>query len=144
MAVNRKARIIVLISGSGNHADDLHRTFPILMNEGTNLQAIIDACQNKYIPAEVMRVISNRKDAYGLARAQKASPPIPTLVHSLYGYKKRYPDNFPLARELYDDKLASLVLKDKPDLVVCAGFMHVLTPKFLNPIAEADIPVINL
>lgn len=88
--------------------------------QGTNLQALIDACNNSSLLGQIVRVISNRKDAYGLTRAQKSTPPIPTLVHSLYKYKKRNPEDVPLAREQYDEKLASLVLEDEPDTVVCA------------------------
>lgn len=48
------------------------------------------------------------------------------------------------ARSEYDAELASLVLADSPQLVVCAGFMHILTPLFLDPLSKAGIPVINL
>lgn len=113
-------------------------------NLGTNLQALIDACSNGSLQGQIIHILSNRKDAKGLIRAQNAEPPIPTTVHSLYAYKKRNHDDTPLAREQYDNELASLVLESKPDIVVCAGFMHVLTPVFLNPVSEAGIPVINL
>ncbi|HNA22724.1 MAG TPA: formyltransferase family protein, partial [Agitococcus sp.] len=48
-------KIVVLISGSGS-----------------NLQAIIDACQSGYIAGQVVGVLSNKADAYGLVRAQQA------------------------------------------------------------------------
>lgn len=135
-------KITVLISGSG-----------------TNLQALIDACSTPSLPnTQIIRVISNRKDAYGLQRAEKAK--IPILYHNLISYKKRYPDTtsnseksiegvpsaptFAEARSVYDKDLAELVLKDEPDLVVCAGWMHILAPTFLDPLASANVPVINL
>jgi phosphoribosylglycinamide formyltransferase len=48
------------------------------------------------------------------------------------------------AREKYDADLADLVLADEPDIVICAGWMHVLSPKFLDPLAAKKVPVINL
>ena len=48
------------------------------------------------------------------------------------------------AREKYDADLADLVLADEPDIVICAGWMHVLSPKFLDPLAARKVPVINL
>ncbi|KAG9604216.1 putative phosphoribosylglycinamide formyltransferase, partial [Aureobasidium melanogenum] len=80
-------------------------------------------------------------------RAQKAH--IPTAYHNLLEYKKRFPDaseskKFEHARSEYDRDLATLVLADKPDLVVCAGWMHILAPTFLEPLKEAAVPVINL
>jgi len=124
-------RITVLISGNG-----------------TNLQALIDACATNTLPSSsIVRVISNRKDAYGLIRAATATPPIPTIYHNLVKYKKEYPktdEGVQQARKAYDAELARLVLADRPDLVVCAGWMHILADDFLDPLKEADVPVINL
>lgn len=121
------AKILVLISGSG-----------------TNLQAIIDACDTPKLPcSQITHVISNRKNAYGLERCKNAS--IPTTVFSLLPYKKQYPDESD-AREHYDAALAKLILDlpDKPDIIICAGWMHILSPTFLAPIDKQDIPIINL
>ena len=49
-----------------------------------------------------------------------------------------------VARAAYDADLAKLVLADRPDLVVCAGWMHVLSPSFLTPVASSNVPIINL
>lgn len=126
------ARITVLISGNGS-----------------NLQALIDACCTDSLPnAEIVRVISDRKNAFGLQRAERAS--IPTAYHGIVPYKEKYPhpdDNkkqSQAAREAYDVDLAKIVLADKPDIAVCAGFMRILTPFFLNPIHESKTPTINL
>lgn len=121
-------RLTILISGSG-----------------TNLQAVIDAINAKTLPATVVRVISNRKEAYGLERAKKAG--IPTTYHNLLSYKKKHPnteEGVKKAREEYDIDLARLVLDDKPDLVVCLGFMYVLSKKFLDPMTSAGLETINL
>lgn len=129
-SVTKKHSITVLISGSG-----------------TNLQALIDACGEPPLEnAQITRVISNKKDAYGLTRAENAS--IATTYHNLVsgGYKKRHPDDIQKAREEYDFDLANLIIEDqpKPDLVVCAGWMHILSPKFVDALEKANVPVINL
>lgn len=119
------SRITVLISGNG-----------------TNLQALIDACSTAAIPdAQIVRVISDRKAAYGLIRATNAG--IPTCYHNFTKYKKEL-DDVTKAREIYDQALAEIVLADEPDLVVCAGWMRVLSPVFLESIAGTGVPVINL
>ena len=59
-------------------------------------------------------------------------------------YKKKFPDSIEDARSAYDEALAELVKADRPNLVVCAGWMHVFSPSFLEPMAAASIPVINL
>jgi phosphoribosylglycinamide formyltransferase len=124
----RQTRITVLISGSG-----------------TNLQALIDA-QEKILPkgAKIIRVISNKKDAFGITRAQAAN--IPTSYHNLLKYKKdpKFEGDVPRARVAYDEDLAKLVLRDEPDLVVCAGFMHILSPGFLEPLEKGNVKIINL
>jgi phosphoribosylglycinamide formyltransferase len=127
----RAARLTVLISGSGS-----------------NLQALINACQTTALPnAAIIRVISDRKDAYGLERAKQAG--IPTTYHGILPFKKKYPDtsenpHFQAARHAYDLELAEKVLADKPDIVICAGFMRILTTAFLDPVKRSDIPIINL
>ncbi|KAL3420249.1 phosphoribosylglycinamide formyltransferase [Phlyctema vagabunda] len=125
-------RITVLISGNGS-----------------NLQALIDAAAgSQLLPSvKIVRVISNKKNAYGLTRAEKAS--IPTLYHNLVAgkYVRSGETDATIkqkAREAYDSDLAEKVLQDKPDLVVCAGWMHILAPTFLEPLSTARVPVINL
>jgi phosphoribosylglycinamide formyltransferase len=126
----------------------------LISGNGTNLQAIIDACVASKIPnTSIVRVISNRKAAFGLQRAQKAQ--IPTTYHNLLVYKKKYPapvtpdgssEDFSDARKAYDADLAAIILEDRPTMVVCAGWMHILTPQFLTPLSNVKpaIPVINL
>ncbi|MDH5471508.1 MAG: phosphoribosylglycinamide formyltransferase [Gammaproteobacteria bacterium] len=95
--------IVVLISGSGS-----------------NLQAIIDAIAAKRLHAEVRAVISNRADAPGLQRAQKAGITTHVLNH------KDYPD-----RESFDQALIQIIDNYHPALVVLAGFMRILTDNFV-------------
>ena len=64
------------------------------------------------------------------------------FFHSnLIPYREKYADN---ARTEYDKDLAVVVLADKPDMVVCAGWMSILADTFLDPLAEANVPIINL
>jgi phosphoribosylglycinamide formyltransferase len=120
-----ETKITVLISGSG-----------------TNLQALIDNLPKVVPSSKIVRVISNRKAAYGLTRAQNAN--ISTAYHNLLSFKKKYPDDEAKAREEYDKELAALILKDEPDVVVCAGFMHILSPGFLVPLEDKGVSIINL
>ncbi|RMD43871.1 hypothetical protein DV735_g1224, partial [Chaetothyriales sp. CBS 134920] len=97
--------------------------------------------------ARVTQVISNRKDAYGLVRAAKAG--IPTAYHNLVGYKKRQADTaagLQAAREQYDRDLAQKILTHipSPDVVVCAGWMHILSAGFIAALTKAGVPIINL
>jgi formyltetrahydrofolate-dependent phosphoribosylglycinamide formyltransferase len=101
-----KKRLIVFISGSG-----------------TNLQAIIDACQNKTLNADIVLVVSNRKAAYGLERAKQAG--IPTLYFPLKPYS-----DAGKSRTQYDTDLTNAVKPYEPDLIVLAGFMHIFSPVF--------------
>jgi phosphoribosylglycinamide formyltransferase len=128
------AKVTVLISGSGS-----------------NLQALINASTSSTPPTlpnvTFTRVISDRASAYGLQRATAAG--IPTSTLGILPYKKRFPDPsgtpaFQSAREAYDADLAALVLQDKPDMVVCAGFMRILTGVFLEPLEKAGVRIINL
>lgn len=126
-----KKKIFVLISGSGS-----------------NLQALIDACEDARIPnARIVHVVSDRKNAYGLKRAEAKD--ISTTYHGILPYKKQHPDDseepqFEQARQAYDADLAEIVLANTPDIVVCAGFMRIVTPSFLDPLQHARIPLINL
>ncbi|KAF1831470.1 phosphoribosylglycinamide formyltransferase [Decorospora gaudefroyi] len=117
----------------------------LISGNGSNLQALIDACASGTLPnTRITHVISNRKAAYGLERATRAS--IPTTYHNLVAYKKKHPDNTDTARAQYDADLANIILTStpRPDLIVCAGWMHIVTASFLTPMAEAGIKIINL
>lgn len=121
----------------------------LISGNGSNLQAVIDEIakptDSKLTNTQIVRVLSNRKTAYGLERAAKAG--IPTTYHNLVKYKKAHPatpEGVQASREEYDAELARLVIADKPDLVACLGFMHVLSTRFLVPLEEAGIRIVNL
>lgn len=98
------SRYVVLISGSG-----------------TNLQALIDAGERGEIPGALAVVISNRPEAKGLERAANHGIATQVLDH------RHFTD-----RESYDAALMAAIDRHAPDLVVLAGFMRILTPKFVE------------
>ncbi|KAJ3068720.1 hypothetical protein HDU98_008141 [Podochytrium sp. JEL0797] len=105
----------------------------LISGNGSNLQALIDALNTPLLPnTQIALVVSNRLNAYGLQRAEKAH--IATLTMTLKAHKDQG-----LTREEYDLDLADAIL-DKffkasgggtPDLIVLAGFMHILSAPFL-------------
>jgi formyltetrahydrofolate-dependent phosphoribosylglycinamide formyltransferase len=99
-----------------------------ISGSGSNLQAIIDAIQTGALAAEIVLVVSNRREAYGLVRAQRAG--IPTLYFPLKPYR-----DAGRPREEYDADLARAIAPYSPDLIVLAGWMHVFTPAFLDHFA---------
>jgi phosphoribosylglycinamide formyltransferase 1 len=101
---NSFTRLVVLISGNGS-----------------NLQAVLDACAAGDLPARVTAVFSNKVDAYGLERAQAAH------ISAICLPKPKEMD-----REAYDRELAVRVRAYEPDWVVLAGWMRVLTSAFLD------------
>ena len=88
---------------------------------GTNLQAIIDACQTGNIPGEVVVVISNRKEAYALERAKK------NRIEALYIDKKDF-----ITNRDYAQRLAEEMDKREVELVCLAGFLLLIDPFFID------------
>jgi phosphoribosylglycinamide formyltransferase-1 len=101
---NRKIRVGVLISGNG-----------------TNLQAIIDRSIAGELDAEVVCVVSNRADAFGLERARKHG------IAALHLDYRQFSN-----RQEYDTALTERLKSFNVDLVVLAGFMRIVTPTLLE------------
>jgi len=97
----------------------------LVSGSGSNLQALLDAQQAGDLgDAEIVLVVSDRADAYGLQRALKrrvAAAFIPL----------RHPRD-PAVRAAWERRLADVVAAFAPDLIVLAGFMRVLSPVFLD------------
>jgi phosphoribosylglycinamide formyltransferase-1 len=98
------ARLVVLVSG-----------------DGSNLQAILDACADGRLPAQVVGVISNKGEAYALTRAREAGVP------AVYLPKPKEEE-----RGDYDRRLAEQASAFRPDWIVLAGWMRILTSFFLG------------
>ncbi len=79
---------------------------------GTNLQALIDACQNNEINGEIVLVVSNRKKAYGLERARLANIKAECIKD--------------------DDLLIKRLEEEKVDLIVLAGYLAIVSEKLIN------------
>jgi formyltetrahydrofolate-dependent phosphoribosylglycinamide formyltransferase len=97
----------------------------LISGSGSNLQAIIDAVRDGLLPARIAVVVSNRKAAYGLERAEAAG--IPTSYHPFKPYRDAGRE-----RTEYDADLAAILAEYAPDWVVLAGWMHIFTNAFLS------------
>ncbi len=100
----KKTKVAILISG-----------------RGSNMQAIVNACENPDFPAEVVMVFSNKKDAAGLEFARKKNIPTAFIDHK----------NF-LSREEFDKKMSEEIEKSGAQLICLAGFMRLLSPWFVQ------------
>lgn len=99
-----KLRAVVLISGSGS-----------------NLQAFIDQIENDDLPLEISLVLSNVADAYGLQRADKAGIPSACIDHRDFD-----------SRSEFDQAMMATIDEHEPGLVILAGFMRILTTRFVE------------
>ena len=97
-------RAVILISGSGS-----------------NLQAFIDQVNSGELDIEISLVISNKADAYGLERASNAAINSDCINHRDFS-----------SRLEFDQALMQRIDQVKPDMVILAGFMRILTPEFVN------------
>lgn len=93
----------------------------LVSGAGTNLQALLDAgARGELAPATIAAVVSNKPDAPALARAARAG--VPALVVEHQG----------LSREAFEDRLLEALGAHGVEAVVLAGFMRVLTPRFVD------------
>lgn len=93
----------------------------LISGNGSNLQAIIDAINHDEIDATINIVISDRMDAKGLERAQKANIATVFIEPAIYQ-----------SREQFDDALSEILHKHQITLIVLAGFMRILGDKFVT------------
>jgi len=98
-----KARLVVLVSG-----------------EGTNLQALIDACADPAYGAAVVAVGADRDGIHGLERAEQAKIPVFTVKVRDFA-----------TRDKWDEALAARCAEFEPELIICAGFMKLVGKAFL-------------
>ena len=107
------SRLVVLATGSGS-----------------NLQAVLDACADGTLAAEVVLVVVNRRTASAADRAAAAG--VPSVYRPMGPFREAVPDDPRRARERYDAALAAEIADVRPDLIVQAGWMHLFTSAFLD------------
>ncbi len=93
----------------------------LVSGRGSNLQAIIDAIDQKKIVAEIAIVISNKPHAFALERAKKANVQT-EIIEPIKGE----------TREDYDDRVLKVLKRYNVDLVVLAGFMRILSSRLVQ------------
>lgn len=93
----------------------------LISGRGSNLQALIDACETANFPASIVLVISNNRGAAGLRRAEAAGIATAVIDH------REYPD-----RRSFDDALDSKLRAAGAEIVCLAGFMRLLTAEFVE------------
>ena len=108
-----KKKAVVLISGSGS-----------------NLQAFIDKVHSGYLDIDIALVLSNVPSAFGLQRAEDAGIKSTCINHKDF-------DN----RLAFDEAMIRRIDFVKPDIVILAGFMRILTSQFVNHYANRLINI---
>ena len=93
----------------------------LISGEGTNLQAIIDAVERGALKADIRVVVSNKANARGLERARRHGIDAEVIDHRGFA-----------SREEFDRALAATLNAHQVELVVCAGFMRLLSPVMLR------------
>ena len=114
-------RSLVAFRVAFNYIVGMHSIVTLISGRGSNFEAIFKAAQKEHWPVSFSGVIANRPDAKGLDFARSAGIPALALDH------KAYAD-----RHAFDQALMQQIDALKPDLVVLAGFMRILTPEFIR------------
>ncbi len=97
------------------------RLVVFISGKGSNLTAISNACANAFIPAQIVSVISNNPSAAGLLFADQQD--INTFVLDHHDFA---------TREAHEAKIISYLDKIKPDYLILAGYMRVLSASFID------------
>ena len=105
------------------------RLVVLASGNGSNLQAIIDACEAETLHAHVVGVVSDNRDSFALQRAAQ------------HNVACRVVDAANTGRSEFNIQLARAVSEFKPDIVVLAGFMRLLTMEFLAHFPQRVINV---
>jgi len=98
---------------------DKLRAAVLISGTGSNLKALIDAGDSGGLRLEIVRVISNRKDAPGLDHANNAAIPVSVISHA------DFPD-----RKAHDAAIVEVLERDRAELIVLAGYMRILGEDF--------------
>lgn len=93
----------------------------LISGSGTNLQSLINNVENGFINGKISVVISNKEDAYGLKRARKHNIPAVFIDQSHFG-----------SFEKFNDEIMEVLEKHQVDIVVLAGYLKILSNKFIE------------
>jgi phosphoribosylglycinamide formyltransferase-1 len=93
----------------------------LISGNGSNLQAILDACETSITSGKVTAVFSNKADAYGLERAKKAGAAAEFIDPKAFE-----------TRDAFDHALMESIDQYQPDLIVLAGSMRILSGEFVR------------
>lgn len=99
----------------------MNRIVVLISGRGSNMRALVEACENTKLDASIVAVISNNPAAQGLDYAQSKQIPTAVLNHKNFN-----------SREAFDSALQKLIDEYSPDWVALAGFMRILTAPFVN------------
>ncbi|GAU75508.1 phosphoribosylglycinamide formyltransferase [Fusibacter sp. 3D3] len=102
----------------------------LISGGGSNLQAIIDAIESRELDAEIKVVVSNRKNAFGLERAQKHN--IKTAYIGVGNYKEI---------SLRHRALLEVLVSESIDLIVLAGYLSILSPEIIKQFEKRIINI---
>ena len=102
--MTKKVKVAVLISG-----------------RGSNMQALVKACEDAEFPAEIVLVLSNKIDAAGLEFAREKKIPTAVINHKNFS-----------TREEFDKKMSEEIKKFGAEVICLAGFMRLLSSEFVE------------
>lgn len=92
-----------------------------ISGRGSNLKAILEACENPNFPARVSCIVSNKPDAGGLEYAQQYKIPFAVISHKEFTNKNDF-----------EQGILDALTHEPIDLICLAGFMRILSPYFLT------------
>jgi phosphoribosylglycinamide formyltransferase-1 len=93
----------------------------LVSGRGSNMEAIVRACEAERWDARIAAVVSNRADAAGLAFARERGIAVEVVDHRAFA-----------TRDAFDAALAEAIERRRPDVVALAGFMRILGAGFVR------------
>lgn len=102
---------------------------------GSNMQAIMKACEDPDFPAQICAIVSNNPEAPALEKAQEKNIPTCVVNHKEFAERKDFEQEILRQLESLEGE------NNTPDLICLAGFMRILSPFFIS---NAPCPVINI
>lgn len=115
-----------------------HRLLVLASGSGTNFQEIINKVEQGSLSAEIIGLLSDNHEAGALERARNHN--IADIVVSSEGRSKMGSPE----RVAFENDLLEKIVEARPQVIVLAGWMKILSDQFLEKVQELDIPIINL